>query len=206
MNSFSRIDSMAHVARARLKLAICEAALEAMIAITVNPTESPLVTLHEEACTDAYFDLQAAEYHADAAETALAESEVDEQQQEYNRTHTWVQALLDRYRGDTPKKLADKCIALYISARHTAEFGWDCTVNPEGVRPEVLHLEEDQARNLMLASLSQLADHEIEEALAARKMREHDGSYFQVASLHDVVTWRLTKGQKTIAATSHWSS
>lgn len=206
MNSYSRIDGMAHVALARLKLAICEAALEAMIAITVNPAESPLVTLQEEACTDAYFDLQAAENHVEAAENAMAESESDEEQQAYNRTHTWVQALLDRFRGDTPKQLADKCIALYISASDSTEFGWDCTVNPEGVSPEVLRQEKSQARNLMLASLSQLTDGEIEEALAARKMREHDGSYFRVASLHDVHTWRLTNGQKTIAQVSHWSN
>lgn len=195
----SKIDGMAALALARLKLAISEATLEAMIAITANPGASLLVTLHEEDCTDAYFELQEAEYHAEAAENALAESEVEEQQHEYNRTHTWVQALLDRYRGHTPKQLADKCIGLYISASHTAEFGWDCTVNPEGVSPDILHLEADQARNLMLASLSQLTDGEIEEVVSARKMREHDGSYFAVASLNDVAAWRLSKGQKFIA-------
>lgn len=59
--------NVANVANCRVNFAICEAALAAMRAITTNPDESEVVEKHNEACGDAYGELEAAYHHAESA-------------------------------------------------------------------------------------------------------------------------------------------
>lgn len=56
---------MTNIAMCRVSLAINEATLEAVTAITSNPDTSAVVAAQNEACVDSYMDLMAAIYHSD---------------------------------------------------------------------------------------------------------------------------------------------
>ena len=58
--------SVVNLAYARVNLAICEAALAAMKTVTIMPEVSSVVEKHNDACADAYYELQSAEHHAEA--------------------------------------------------------------------------------------------------------------------------------------------
>ena len=53
------------LAYARVHLVICEASLQALKAVTTDPSTSNVIAVHEEACVDAYWKLQCAEASAE---------------------------------------------------------------------------------------------------------------------------------------------
>lgn len=87
-----QLNDMVSVAYGRVNLAICEATLAAMTAVTISPDTSGIVDRHNEACAEAYWELQSAEHHAGAAVEFGTEDEwnalsAEEQSSEWGRFH-----------------------------------------------------------------------------------------------------------------------
>lgn len=85
--------TIVNVATCRVNLAICEAALDAMVAVTARPDMSAVVDSHNEACAAAYWNLQSALAEQDADVEAGTEEEWDalsphEQAVEWDEFHS----------------------------------------------------------------------------------------------------------------------
>jgi len=83
---------MVNRASARVNLAICEAALAAMKAVTIAPETSSVVEKHNDASLDAYCELQIAEHYAEADFGFGTEEEwnalsIEERSSEWERFH-----------------------------------------------------------------------------------------------------------------------
>ena len=92
------IENMVYVAECRVNLAICEATLGAMRAITTNPETSKIIEAHDNACTEAYWELQSAEQQA----------ETDSEFETYGTKEEW-EALSDEDKDSVWEEFHSQC-------------------------------------------------------------------------------------------------
>lgn len=152
----------------------------------------------EHAEFEAYLEQQQDEWWAEESARIADEKRAEEADREFRDTHTWQQYVLSCYPGEALAR-AGRTIKAYVDAGWSVTYGYDCNSNPEGISEEDLYKVEDEARQLMLAALSMLADVEIEAAIQGNKNRDFDGTSFTVTDLGEVQRWRAEHGHLTIS-------
>lgn len=86
-----------------------------------------------------------------------------------------------------PIRNAEDAVRAYIDAEYQCEFGYDCTVNPEGVLSEDdLYRQVTEAKAAMMDALAALSDEDVSGVLYRVQRQDHDGSYFAAVVLDDV--------------------
>jgi hypothetical protein len=85
---------------------------------------------------------------------------------------------------------AKASIRNYISARYAREYGYDCSVNPEGHSDAQLNAWVRDAEDAMLAALAALPDERATEVIEKERDIDHDGSCYEVVGLDAVRAYR----------------
>jgi hypothetical protein len=82
---------------------------------------------------------------------------------------------------------AEDAVRAYIDAEFQCEYGYDCTVNPEGVLSEAeLYRLVTEAKAAMMDARAALSDKEEAGVLYRVQRQDPDGSHFAVVVLDDV--------------------
>lgn len=85
-----------------------------------------------------------------------------------------------------PKDVAVAALSNVIAERRLREFSYDCTFSNEGLARSEFNARLDHAEDLMFAALAHLDDGDLQNVLASHQDTDHDGSPFQVTTLHEV--------------------
>jgi hypothetical protein len=200
------LDTLCNLASLRVSAFIAEEFHKAIITLVKDQGQHRAAA---KAVTDANLQLHWAEQ--DAEQDAEHEAELEEEKERvayearaqeaervYRATHTWQQYAEQLYPGDGVAR-AWYAIEAYISAGWHATFGYDCTVNPEGISEDELLDDERETLQLMLAALSTLPDEEIEAAIRGNMDRDFDGTRFAVTNLAEVKSWHAKNGHLSIS-------
>jgi hypothetical protein len=106
------------------------------------------------------------------------------------RSGTLTSVFVDDLAGELRRQVAKDAIRTYQESASTEEFGYLCSVNPEGLSADELGRETESAREAMLTALAGLSDEDALDVLRQTPNRDHDGSAYTSATLEDIHGWR----------------
>jgi len=78
----------------------------------------------------------------------------------------------------------------YKAATYMATFGYECSINPEGISQQTLNVECGQCLDELMVNLSKLTNDGITTLLDAHPDYDFDGCAYPVTSLHEVRGWQ----------------